>query len=116
MPSPVRPSPKDRPEPQLAAPGTAPLREPAPVRNLPRSEDSGAGAALRFLGEARRGERPAPVFTAGDRLVVSSAVAGDDAPRRRPSMLRLTLLLILLFFAGVGAVTVYHAVAGVLPG
>ncbi len=116
MPSPVRPSPKDRPDPQLAAPGASPVREPVPMRTQPRSEDSGAGAALRFLGEARRGERPAPVFTAGDRLAVSSASAGDDEPRRRPSMLRLTLLLILLFFAGVGAVTVYRAVAGVLPG
>ncbi len=116
MPSPVRPSPKDRPEPQLAEPGAAPLREPVPMRTQPRSEDSGAGAPLRFLGEARRGERPAPVLTAGDRLAVSSASAGDDEPRRRRSMLRLTLLLILLFFAGVGAVTVYRAVAGVLPG
>lgn len=114
MPSPVRPSMKDRPEPQLAAPDAASPREPVPMRTPPRSEDSGAGAPLRFLGEARRGERQAPVFTAGDRLVVSSAIAGDDAPRRRPTMLRLTLLLILLFFAGVGAVTVYHAVAGVL--
>ncbi len=116
MPSPVRPSPKDRPDPQLAAPGASPVREPVPMRTQPRSEDSGAVAPLRFLGETRRGERSAPVFTAGDRLVVSSAIAGDDAPRRRPSLLRVTLLLILLFFAGVGAVTVYHAVAGVLPG
>ncbi len=116
MPSPVRPSLKDRPEPHLAAPGGAPPREPVPVRTLPRSDDSGAGAPLRFLGETRRGERPAPVFTAGDRVAVSSASAGDDEPRRRPNMLRLTLLLILLFFAGIGAVTVYHAVAGVLPG
>jgi len=116
MPAPVRPNHKDHPEPQLAAPGAAPLREPAPVRSLPRGEDSGAGAPLRFLGEARRGERPAPVFTAGERLAVSSATAGDDEKRPRRSMVRLTLLLILLFFAGVGAVTVYHAVAGVLPG
>ena len=116
MPSPIRPSRKDRPEPQLAAPGASLPREPVPMRTPPRSEDSGAVAPLRFLGEARRGERPAPAFTAGDRLAVSSASAGDDEPRRRPNMLRLTLLLILLFFAGIGAVTVYRAVAGVLPG
>ena len=46
----------------------------------------------------------------------SALTGGDDRPRRRPGVLRLSLLLILLFFAGVGAVTVYHAVAGVLPG
>jgi hypothetical protein len=114
MPSPARP--KDRPEPQLAEPGTAPPRAPAPVRSLPRSDDDSA-ASLRFLGQARRAEREAPSFTAGERLAVSSALTGgDDVPRRRPSMFRLSLLLILLFFAGVGAVTVYHAVAGVLPG
>lgn len=115
MPSPVRP--KDRPEPQFAAPGTTPSRVPAPPRNPPRSDDDAAAAPLRFLGAARRAEREAPSFTAGERLAVSSALTGgDDAPRRRPGILRLSLLLILLFFAGVGAVTVYHAVAGVLPG
>jgi hypothetical protein len=31
-------------------------------------------------------------------------------------MLRFVVFLILLFFAGIGAVTAYHAVAGVLPG
>jgi hypothetical protein len=116
MPSPLRPSLKDRPEPQLAAPGATPLREPAPMRSVARGDDSGAGAPLHFLGETRRGERQAPAFTAGDRLAVSSGSAGDDGARPRRSMVRLTLLLILLFFAGVGAVTVYHAVAGVLPG
>jgi hypothetical protein len=116
MPSPIRPSIKDRPEPQLASPGASPPREPVPMRSAPRGDDSGAGAPLHFLGEARRGERPAPAFTAGDRLAVSSGSAGDDGARPRRSMVRLTLLLILLVFAGIGAVTVYHAVAGVLPG
>jgi hypothetical protein len=71
-----------------------------------------------LLGAARRGEQAAPpTFTAGERLAVSSALTGgDDRPRRGPGVLRLSLLLILLFLAGVGAVTVYHAVAGVLPG
>jgi hypothetical protein len=118
MPSPLRPTAKDRPEPQLAGPGAAPQREPVPARAVVRGEDGGAVASLRLLGAARRGEPPAPPsFTAGERLAVSSALTGgDDRPRRRPGMLRLSLLLVLLFFAGIGAVTVYHAVAGVLPG
>jgi hypothetical protein len=114
MPSPLRPTFKDRPEPQLASPGAAPMREPAPMRAVSSGEE--AVAPLRFRGEARRGERPASPFTAGDRLAVSSTSDRDDAPRPRRSMLRMVLLLILLFFAGIGAVTAYHAVAGVLPG
>jgi hypothetical protein len=108
MPFPVRPTLKDRPEPQLAAP----IREPVPMRGPARGDDV---TPLRVAGEARRAERPAATFTAGDRLAVSSGIAGDDEPAPRRSMFRLTLLLVLLFFAGIGAVTVYHAVAGVLP-
>src|SRR5579864_9563976 len=103
-----RPIIKDRPEPKLDAPSAAPV----PMRGPGRGDDV---TPFRLAGEARRAERPATAFTAGDRLAVSSAMAGDDGPRPRRSMFRLTLLLILLFFAGVGAVTVYHAVAGVLP-
>jgi hypothetical protein len=110
------PSPKDRPEPHLAAPGVAPARDPGPARSLPRRDEESAAAPLRFLAAARRAERPEAAFTAGERLAVSSALGGDGRPARRPSMLRLSLLLILLFLAGIGAVTVYHAVAGVLPG
>ena len=118
MPSPLRPTPNDRPEPQFAGPGAIARREPAPARGQARDEDDGPVAPLRLLGGARRAEPPAPpAFTAGERLAVSSALTGgDDRPGRRPGLLRLSLLLILLFFAGVGAVTVYHAVAGVLPG
>lgn len=117
MPSP-RPSLTDHPEPQFAGPGAAARREPVPARALARGEDDGAVASLRLLGGERRGEPPVrPTFTAGERLTVSSALTGgDDRPRRRPGVLRLSLLLVLLFLAGVGAVTVYHAVAGVLPG
>jgi hypothetical protein len=94
------------------------------MRSQPQGDD-GAATPLRFLGPSRRNADPArrniepeapPSFTAGERLAVSSELAGDDRRQRRPSMLRLSLLLILLFFAGIGAVTVYHAVAGVLPG
>src|SRR5260370_35691662 len=102
MRSPFRRSPKDRPEPQLAEPGAAPLREPVPMRTQPRSEDSGAGAALRFLGEARRGGRPAPVLTPRGRLPASSARAAGDGPRRPPRLFRLTRPLLLLFFSGRG--------------
>ncbi|HEX6841088.1 MAG TPA: hypothetical protein VF113_06160 [Stellaceae bacterium] len=118
MPSTLRPSPNDRPEPQFAGPGAAPRREPATARPPARGEDGGAVASLRLLGAARQGEPPAPpAFTAGERLTVSSVLAGGDGrPRRRLGMFRLSLLLVLLFFAGIGAVTVYHAVAGVLPG
>jgi hypothetical protein len=118
MPSSLRPSAKDRPEPQLAGAGAVPQREPVPARALPRGEEDGAVASLRLLGGARRGEPTAPAsFTAGERLAVSSALTGgDDRPGRRPGVLRLSLLLVLLFLAGIGAVTVYHAVAGVLPG
>ena len=118
MPSPLRPSSDDRPEPHFAGPGAVPRRDPAPARPSARNEEGGAVASLRLLGAARRGEPPAPSsFTAGERLAVSSVLTGgDDRPRRRPGVLRLSLLLVLLFFAGVGAVTVYHAVAGVLPG
>jgi hypothetical protein len=117
MPSP-RQSTDDRPEPQFAGPGATGRREPVPARGLTSGDDGGAVASLRLLGGARRGEQAAaPSFTAGERLAVSSALTGgDDRPRRRPGALRLSLLLVLLFFAGVGAVTVYHAVAGVLPG
>jgi hypothetical protein len=89
-----------------------------PARAVARGEDDGAVTSLRVLGAARRGEQPAPSsFTAGERLAVSSVLTGgDERPRRRLGMLRLSVLLVLLFFAGVGAVTVYHAVAGVLPG
>lgn len=110
------PSSKDRPEPHLAAPGTAPAREAGPPRSLPRHGEQGAAAPLPFPAAARRAERPGPAFTAGERLAVSSAPGRDGQPGRRPSILRLSLLVILLFFAGIGAVTVYHAVAGVLPG
>jgi hypothetical protein len=117
MPSP-RPSLDDRPEPQFAGPGGTARREPVPARTLASGDDGGAVASLRLLGGARHGEQAAaPTFTAGERLAVSSApTAGDDRARRRPGVLRLSLLLVVLFFAGIGAVTVYHAVAGVLPG
>jgi hypothetical protein len=110
------PSSKDRPEPHLAAPVAAPAREPGPPRSPSRHGEEGAATPLRFPAAARHAERPGPAFTAGERLAVSSAPGGDGQPGRRPSMLRLSLLVILLFFAGIGAVTVYHAVAGVLPG
>ena len=113
-----RPSTADRPEPHFAGPGATPRREPAPARALARGEEGGAVASLRLLGAARRDEQAAaPSFTAGERLAVSSALTGgDERPRRRLGVFRLSLLLVMLFFAGVGVVTVYHAVAGVLPG
>ena len=113
-----RPSTADRPEPHFAGPGAVPRREPVPARAPARGEEGSAVASLRLLGAARRDEQAAPPsFTAGERLTVSSALTGgDDRPRRRLGVLRLSLLLALLFFAGVGVVTVYHAVAGVLPG
>ena len=101
---PVRPTPADRPDPQFAKPA------------MP-------GAPLRFPAEGRRGERQAPAFTAGERLAVSSEITSGDEGRRddgtpgpRFGVLRLTVLAVLVVLAGIGAMTVYRAVAGVLSG
>jgi hypothetical protein len=62
-------------------------------------------------------ERQATGLTAGERLTVTSTIAGGQAePGRRPGMLRLVLLVVLIVFAGIGAATVYHSVAGTFPG
>jgi len=77
---------------------------------------SDAAMPLRFPGERRR-EREAdelPILTAGERLVVSSAMAGGaGAPRR--GFLRSVVFAALCLLAVVGAVTIYHSLAGAFP-
>lgn len=91
----------------------------------PRPADPARGTSppVRFPAEARRGERLPPAFTAGERLAVSSEITSGDEARRddgtsRPRFgtLRLMLFAVLLLLAGIGVVTVYRAVAAVLPG
>ena len=61
-------------------------------------------------------ERGATGLTAGERLTVASAMTGGDrAPRRSVGILRLVLLAVVIIFAGIGAASVYHSVAGALP-
>jgi len=113
MPFPSRPADHDRPEPKLGAPGPRPLSEPVPLRRGagPARPQEAANPPLRL-----QSERQATGLTAGDRVTVSSVMtAGEDKPRRRPGILRLVFLLALLVLAGIGAATVYHAIAGALP-
>jgi hypothetical protein len=114
MPLPLRPTDPDRAEPKIAAPGPRPVAEPTPMRRspLPHAREP-ANSGLRASPE----RQATTGLTAGERLTVASAITGGDAaPRRRPGMLRLILLGLLIIFAGIGAATVYHSVAGVFPG
>jgi len=113
MSSSLRPTDSNRPEPKLAAPGPRPISQPVPLRRgvVPARPQETASPSLRLERE------PQPSgLTAGDRLTVSSLITGgEEKPRQRFRMLRLVLLLGLLVLAGIGAVTVYHAVASGLP-
>lgn len=103
----------DRPEPQFSGSRSAGAAAPTRVAAEPR--DDGA-APLRFPGERRR-ERETnerPIFSAGERLIVSSVIAGGDRPPRR-GMLRPVVLAVLCLLAAVGAVTIYHSLAGAFP-
>jgi hypothetical protein len=103
----------DRPEPQFSGSRNASGAATARVTPEPRVEGA---APLRFPGERRR-EREAderPLLSAGERLVVSSAMTGGDRPSRR-GMLRPVALAVLCLLAAVGAVTIYHSLAGAFP-
>jgi hypothetical protein len=112
MPLPFRPTNTDRAEPKIAAPGPRPIAEPTPIRrSAPAQGRDPANPGLRPPAE-----RQTTGLTAGERLTVASAITGgDEQPRRRPGTLRLVLLVVLIIFAGIGAATVYHSVAGAFP-
>jgi hypothetical protein len=112
MPLSLRPTDTDRAEPKIAAPGPRPIAEPTPMRRNPLPQ----GREPPNPGRRAPPERQATGLTAGERLTVASAMTGGDAEsRRRPGMLRLILLATLIIFAGIGAATVYHSVAGAFP-
>ncbi len=100
----------ERPEPQFS--GSRSAHPPAPVRSAAEPRDD---APLRFPGERRReheaNERPR--LSAGERMIVSSVIAGGDRPSR--GLLRPIALAALCLFAAVGAVTIYHSLAGAFP-
>jgi hypothetical protein len=102
----------ERPEPQFG--GSRNARSPAPLRSAAEPRDDGA-APLRFPGERRRepeaNERPS--LSAGERMIVSSVIAGGERPSR--GLLRPIALAALCLFAAVGAVTIYHSLAGAFP-
>jgi hypothetical protein len=103
----------ERPEPQFSGSRGSSAAPPARIAAEPR----GQGAApLRFPGERRReldaSERP--LLSAGERLVVTSVIAGGDRTWRR-GLLRPVALAALSLLAAVGAVTIYHSLAGAFP-
>jgi hypothetical protein len=114
MPPSLRPSDTDRPEPKLAAPGPRQIAEPLPLR---RAAAAAAGREAPTPSVRAPSERPSSGFTAGERLTVASAMTGgeEEPRRRRPGIFRLILLAILIIFAGIGAASVYHSVAGTFP-
>jgi hypothetical protein len=82
---------------------------------VPANRHAETAMPLRFPGERRRAEASEiPTLSAGERLVVSSVIAGGDrAPRR--GFLRSVVLAALCLLAAVGAVTIYHSLAGAFP-
>ena len=102
----------ERPEPQFS--GSRSARPAQPARSIAEPRDDGA-APLRFPGERRR-EREAndpPPLSAGERMIVSSVIAGGDGRSR--GFLRPIALAALCILAVVGAVTIYHSLAGAFP-
>jgi hypothetical protein len=113
MPRPQHSSDTDRAEPKLAAPGPRSVAEPLPLRRTASGHGRDpADPALRAPQDRR-----ITGLTAGERLTVASAITGgdDEARRRRPGMLTLFLVVVLIVFAGIGAASVYHSVAGAFP-
>ena len=82
---------------------------------VPANRPSEATMLVRFPGERRRGEASEiPTLSAGERLVVSSVIAGGDRTPRR-GFLPSVVLAALCLLAAVGAVTIYHSLAGAFP-
>jgi hypothetical protein len=99
-----------RPEPQFGGQRSA----AAPDRGATAGRADG-GAPLRFPGERRRERETSdlPQLSAGERAIVSSVIAGGDRPSR--GLLRPIGLAVLCLCAAVGAVTIYHSLAGAFP-
>ena len=111
---PLRPkrSQAERPEPQFS--GSRNGRPAAPARSPAELRENRA-APLRFPAERRR-EREAsdlPPLSAGERMIVASAMTGGDRSSR--GLLRPIALAALCLLAVVGAVTIYHSLAGAFP-
>jgi hypothetical protein len=98
------------PEPQFGSQRNA----AAPVRNAAAARADG-GAPLRFPGERLRERETSdlPPLTAGERIIVSSVIAGGDRPSR--GLLRPIGFAVLCLCAVVGVVTIYHSLAGAFP-
>ena len=101
----------DRPEPQFS--GRRGTGAAAPTRIAAEPRQDGA-APLRCPGERRLEMSERPLRSAGDRRVVSSVIAGGDRASRR-GLLRPLALAALCLLAAVGAVTIYHSLAGAFP-
>ena len=75
---------------------------------------NGVADASRRAAADRRSDAAMPLRFPGERLVVSSAMAGGaGAPRR--GFLRSVVFAALCLLAVVGAVTIYHSLAGAFP-
>jgi hypothetical protein len=110
-----------RAEPSLS-PAGAPARDAVPLRPAapraaarPGTGEAGAGReTVRFPAEHRRGaELQSISFDASDRLIVSSAIAGDS--RKKRSFLRVLGFTVLLVLAAIGAYSLYHEASAFLP-
>lgn len=111
-----------RAEPSLSPAGVeardaVPLRPAAPRAAAARPGMGDAGAergTVRFAAEHRRGAEPQSIsFDASDRLIVSSATAGDTKKER--SFLRVLGFTVLLVLAAIGAYSLYHEASAFLP-
>src|SRR5262245_27069057 len=96
----------EQPQPQFGSQRSA----GAPARSAAAARADGV-ASLRFPGERRRERETSdlPPLTAGERIIVSSVIAGGDRPSR--GLLRPIGLAVLCLCAVVGVVTIYHSLA-----
>ncbi len=107
-----------RAEPSLAPAGlphdAVPLRPAAP-RAVARPGPADAERdPARLSIEPRRGaDMPSISFSAADRVIVSSAIAGGG--KRERSALRVIGLIVLLVLAAFGAYSLYHQAGAFLP-
>ena len=101
--------PAEQPQPQFGGQRSA----GAPARSAAARADG--VASLRFPGERGREREISdlPPLTAGERMIVSSVIAGGDRPSR--GLLRPIGLAVLCLCAVVGVVTIYHSLAGAFP-
>jgi hypothetical protein len=98
----------DRPEPLPVEVETEPLRVAA--RRVAAAKPQGDTTVLFAAPERDAPEAPRLTLSAGDRVVLSSAIVGGDEKQRRHP-LRFFALTVLFVLAAIGAVSVYHSIA-----